>query len=157
MRLVVAVAVALACIPSRASADFGMGFHAAYFLGPGAREPVFRHGGDFFLGAGSFDSRGNRDGLWSSGRGQMVGVSAVLGIGDRPKYVIPEFASAEHTTLAGVGAAMGVVARTDEKGWGLSFRVSGDALLLQVGVRVILIAAPKTDAQLAFTFGFGRF
>jgi hypothetical protein len=142
---------------SIASADLGPGFHAAYFLGPGARDPVFRHGGDFFVGLGSFDTTGSRDGMWSSGKGRMAGVSAVLGIGDRPKYLIPEIATAEHTTIAGVAAAVGFVARTDEKGYGLSLRVSGDALLLQLGVRLVLVAAPRTDAQLAFTFGLGRF
>jgi hypothetical protein len=141
----------------QAKAELGFGAHAAYFLGPGARDPVFRNGGDFFVGVTSMETKGSSTGMWSSGHGEMIGMSALVGIGETPTYLIPEVATVEHTTLAGLAGAAGLVARTDQKGYGVSLRISGDILLLQLGVRLVLVAAPTTDAQLSVTLGLGRF
>lgn len=152
-----AIALCFTLFASEARAELGYGGHAAYFVGGGTREPGIRHGGDFFAGLGWMHTNGSRDGLWDSGKGTLLGVSAVVGIGDAPTYVIPEIAKVEHTTLAGVAGAAGLVARTDQKGYGLSLRINGDLLLLQVGLRLVLVAAPNAHAQLSLTLGLGRF
>jgi hypothetical protein len=152
-----AAVLGISLFAMEAKAELGIGAHAAYFLGPGARDPVFRNGGDFFVGLTSMDVTGNRAGMWSSGRGQMIGISALVGIGETPTYLIPEVATVEHTTLAGLAGAAGLVARVGQKGYGVSLRMSGDLLLLQLGVRLVLVAAPTTDAQLSVTLGLGRF
>lgn len=140
--------------------DVEPGFEAAYAVGAALGGSArFRQGLDLSLRAVLFRSYGGAS-------GPLVGGHLFTGFGSYPTTTGLELGlagkneSSRHIPFPTVtwGLGLGPEVRVDpELGWGASARVSGGVDPVQVGVRLIAIAAPNADATLLFTIGAARF
>lgn len=162
-RAVAGAALLLTLRPSAAAADdVGYGFHVAYGIAGAFAPPDLhrglRHNLDIAAALALQEVTGSRDGLFSTGKGPMFGASLATGFGEYPTYVIPEVGWGADATLAGVGIMAGVPIRVDPtSGVGLGLRINIDAILINLGFRMITIVTEPAELQLGATIGIGRF
>lgn len=162
-RVACLVIVGALLVPREARADVELlGGHVAYGLG-GAFAPEsvgsgLRQGLDVFVGFGERSTRGSSAHMWSSHSGWILGPSLYTGFGAYPTYGAFEWLSCEDTTIAGIALGGGPAMRiTPEPAGGLTLRVSGDLLAIQLGVRALALFGPGPEFALTGTLGLGRF
>jgi hypothetical protein len=135
------------------------GFEAAYALGGAVGDRSgFRQGFDGSVRLAFLET--------GKDAGPLLGAHTFVGFNPHPTAAGVEFGLAgkrepsRHSPLAAVnwGISVGPEVRVDpDIGWGASARISGGPDPVQLGVRLIAIAAPHSEVMLLTTIGFARF
>ena len=141
-------------------ADFG-GAHLGYGLGGGLgnERGGFRHGLDLAL-LPVFVSK-HQSSRIESWKGYAFGASGMVGLGDTPTFLGPDFAYGS-SSIGGVSGGGALVYRFKKErcpaGFGISGRATLDFLFIQTGLRLTLLTGGgTTEGIVTLSLGVGRF